>query len=111
MFAALQDISAIEIGVLKGNPFPDSSKVFFKKMSYVLSVGLGREITVLAPFGKLRKEDVIVKGRKLPLELSFSCMNPKGYEHCGDCNKCTERKKAFFAAGVFDKTKYKKAGV
>ena len=59
----------------------------------------------------MRKEDVLVLGKKLPRELTFSCLNPKGYEHCGDCNKCTERKKAFFAAGIFDKTKYKKSGI
>lgn len=110
-FASMRGITALEIGVLKGNPFPDSSKVFFKKISGVLSLGLGSEIVVRAPFQKLRKEDVIVMGRKLPLEITFSCINPKGYEHCGECNKCTERKKAFFAAGVFDKTKYKKAGI
>ncbi len=110
-FAALHDASVIEIGVLKGNPFSDSSKTFFKKISGALSLGLDREIQVNAPFQKLKKEDVILKAKKLPLELTFSCVNPKGYEHCGDCNKCTERKRAFFAAGVFDKTKYKKAGV
>ena len=110
-FAALYDISVIEIGVLKANPFHDGSKAFFKKFSAGLSAGLGREIAVNAPFGKLKKEDVILRARKLPLELTFSCLNPKGYEHCGECNKCTERKKAFFAAGVFDKTKYKKTGM
>ncbi len=110
-FAAIKDIDSIEIGVLRGNPFPDSSKAFFKKMSEVLSIGLKKEITIKAPFQKLKKEDVIVMGKGLTLELTFSCLNPKGYEHCGDCNKCTERKKAFFAAGVFDKTRYKKAGI
>ncbi len=110
-FAAVKDIPSIEIGVLRGNPFKDSSKIFFKKMSELLSIGLSKEIEVLAPFQKLKKEDVILLGKKLPLELTFSCINPKGYEHCGECNKCTERKKAFFAAGVFDKTKYKKSGI
>lgn len=111
VFMALNRIRYIEIGVLKGNPFPDSSKNFFKQMSEVLSIGLRSEITILAPFQKYKKEDVISLGKKLPLEMTFSCLNPKGYEHCGDCNKCTERKKAFFAAGVFDKTRYKKAGI
>jgi len=50
-------------------------------------------------------------GKRLPLEATFSCLNPKGYDHCGECNKCTERKKAFFAVGMTDKTKYKKAGM
>ena len=110
-FAAMKGISVIEIGVLKGNPFPDSTKSFFKKISAVLSVGLNSEIEVKAPFHKMQKGDVIAHGRKLPLESTFSCLNPKGYEHCGECNKCVERKKAFFAAGVFDKTKYKKLGI
>ena len=110
-FAAIKGISSIEIGVLRGNPFSDSTKLFFKKMSEVLSLGLNAAIEVKAPFHKLKKEEVITMGKKLPLELTFSCLNPKGYEHCGDCNKCVERKKAFFAAGVFDKTKYKKSGI
>ncbi len=110
-FAAVQGISSIEIGVLKGNPFHDSSKVFFKKISQMLSIGLDRTVTVKAPFLTLKKEDVILMGKKLVLDATFSCINPKGYEHCGDCNKCMERKKAFFAAGVLDKTKYKKIGI
>jgi 7-cyano-7-deazaguanine synthase len=111
VYAAMKGISSIEIGVLKGNPFPDSSKSFFKKMSDMLSIGLDHEIQVKAPFSKMKKEDVIALGKKLPLEFTFSCLNPKGFEHCGECNKCVERKKAFFAAGVFDKTRYKKPGI
>lgn len=111
VYAAMKGIGSIEIGVLKGNPFPDSTRSFFKKMSNVLSTGLDQKIEVKAPFAKMKKEDVIVLGKKLPLEFTFSCLNPKGYEHCGECNKCVERKKAFFAAGVFDKTRYKKPGI
>ena len=111
VFAAMKGIPVIEIGVLRGNPFPDSTPKFFKKISEVLSMGLDAAIEVKAPFQKMKKEDVIALGKKLPLEFTFSCLNPKGYEHCGECNKCVERKKAFFAAGVFDKTRYKKAGI
>ncbi len=115
VFAATRKISVIEIGVLKGNPFSDSSGTFFKKMSRVLSLGLGAEIAVRAPFKNLRKEAVIEKGKQLPWELTFSCMNPVGAHgcaphHCGRCNKCAERKKAFFIAGIVDRTKYKKSG-
>ena len=109
--AALNRIASIEIGVLKGNPFKDSTKAFLHKMEEVLSLGLDEPIQVRAPFQKMKKEDVLLLGKNLPLELTFSCVNPKGFEHCGDCNKCMERKRAFFAAGVFDKTRYKKAGI
>ncbi len=110
-FASVNKISSIEIGVLKGNPFHDSSKTFFKKMSEVLSIGLDQVIHIKAPFQKLKKEEVILMGKNLLLDATFSCINPKGYDHCGDCNKCMERKKAFFAAGILDKTKYKKVGI
>ncbi len=111
VFAATKNITHIEIGVLRGNPFSDATKPFFRKIASVFSTGLGKEIHIEAPFQKMQKEDVIVLGKKLPLEMTFSCVNPKGFEHCGECNKCLERKKAFFAAGVFDKTKYKKPGL
>ena len=110
-FAAVNHIASVEIGVLKGNPFHDSSKLFFKRMSQVLTIGLDTELQIKAPFQNSRKEEVILMGKKLVLDATFSCINPKGFEHCGDCNKCMERKKAFFSAGVSDRTKYKKEGL
>ncbi len=110
-FAALHGVTAIEIGVLKGNPFKDSSRAFLSKMEEVLTLGLEKPIEIRAPFQKMKKEEVLILGKNLQLELTFSCVNPKGYDHCGDCNKCMERKKAFFSAGLFDKTRYKKTGV
>ncbi len=111
VFSVLQGIPFIEIGILKGNPFHDSTSRFFGKFSELALLGLGRSVKIRAPFQKLSKEDVILKGKALALEWTFSCINPKGYEHCGECNKCVERKKAFFTAGLTDKTKYKKAGI
>lgn len=111
VFAAQNGIGILEIGVLRGNPFADSTKTFFKKMAEVLSLALSHDLEISAPLAKFKKDDVIAMGRKLPLEFTFSCINPKGFEHCGECNKCMERKKAFFAAGIFDKTKYKKTGI
>jgi 7-cyano-7-deazaguanine synthase len=111
VFAALHGISSMEIGILKANPFSDSSPTFLSKMAQVLSLGLGASLEIKAPFSKLKKSEIIAKAGSLALDLTFSCFNPKGYDHCGDCNKCTERKKAFFAAGIFDKTHYKKAGI
>jgi len=111
VYAAVHGISSIEIGILKSNPFSDSSRAFFARMSGVFSMGLGRPLEIKAPLRKLKKEDVLLMAKKLPLECTFSCVNPKGYDHCGGCNKCTERKKAFFAVGIADKTKYKKTGM
>lgn len=94
IFATGKNIPFVEIGVLKGNPFSDSSPSFFLKFSKALSEGLGKPVAVRAPFQKLKKEEVILAWKKFPLELTFSCIDPKGFEHCGRCNKCAERKKA-----------------
>ncbi|HEY5599987.1 MAG TPA: 7-cyano-7-deazaguanine synthase, partial [Candidatus Manganitrophaceae bacterium] len=46
------------------------------------------------------------RGRGLPLELTFSCIAPKGRLHCGRCNKCAERIRAFRSSGFSDPTRY-----
>ena len=69
-------------------------------------VVLGKPIKIEAPYRQLSKENVIARGAELPLELTFSCIAPRGTEHCGRCNKCAERRRAFKRAGVKDKTIY-----
>jgi 7-cyano-7-deazaguanine synthase len=97
-------------------------------MQRALTLGLGHELRIEAPFSGLSKADVIRRGVALgvPLELSLSCMNPKRsgqwsvdsgqcghrplatghYVHCGTCSKCRERHDAFREAGVADPTEY-----
>jgi len=41
-YAALHDIPNIEIGVLRGNPFSDATKQFFKKIFGGAVAGLGQ---------------------------------------------------------------------
>ena len=108
VYAAIHRISVIEIGVLAGNPFPDSSLQFFNQMATSLSQGLGSRFQIRAPFRKSNKKNILQKGinYQLPLELTFSCINPKKRIHCGVCNKCAERQKAFVKAGIHDRTKY-----
>ncbi|MBI2880202.1 MAG: 7-cyano-7-deazaguanine synthase, partial [Candidatus Tectomicrobia bacterium] len=64
------------------------------------------QIQIIRPFSGLTKQAVIQMGRDLPLELSFSCINPQGEIHCGACNKCAERRKGFRDAGIEDRTAY-----
>jgi len=106
VFAAMRRIPILAIGSLDHNPFPDAAPAFYRRWGDVLGSGLGRRLKVIAPYRHLSKAEVIVRGRRLPLELSFSCIAPRGKSHCGRCNKCAERRRAFKAAGVKDQTIY-----
>jgi 7-cyano-7-deazaguanine synthase len=92
------NIQRLALGLLAGNPFPDSTPEFFDVMSRAMSLGLGSPLDVVAPLASMTKEDVIRLGQKLgvPLELTLSCMNPQpGDLACGRCSKCRERDHAF----------------
>jgi 7-cyano-7-deazaguanine synthase len=71
-----------------------------------LNQALGGHLNLIRPFERLHKADVLLRGQGLPLHLTFSCINPKGGLHCGDCNKCAERQKGFADAGLPDLTSY-----
>jgi 7-cyano-7-deazaguanine synthase len=105
--AALEGWPTLALGSLAGNPFPDATPAFFGDLADVASRGLGARIAVVLPYRGLHKEDVIQRGRALPLHLTLSCNRPdlQGH-HCGDCNKCRERAEAFVRAGVPDHTLY-----
>lgn len=104
VLCAREGIREIALGSLGDNPFPDATPAFFRTWGQALSQGLKVPLVIRAPYRSQNKAEIIHKGRGLPLELSFSCIAPKGYRHCGRCNKCAERRRAFREAGVFDKT-------
>ncbi|HZM58622.1 MAG TPA: 7-cyano-7-deazaguanine synthase [Vicinamibacterales bacterium] len=108
IYCASRTIPRIALGPLAGNPFPDATPEFFTTMARALSLGLAYDITVDAPFATKGKSEVIQLGVTLgvPLELTLSCMNPRGGLHCGQCSKCRERRDAFHEAGVADPTEY-----
>jgi 7-cyano-7-deazaguanine synthase in queuosine biosynthesis len=74
---------------------------FFKAMSAALSLGLttdrGRRALRRAAQGG-RGEAGVTLG--VPLEMSMSCMDPRGGLHCGQCSKGRERARLFDEAGV-----------
>lgn len=106
LFCAMNEIPTIVLGPLSATPFPDSAIRFFKKMQSALSEGLKFPIDIETPYLKLKKIEVLRKVSQAPWHLTFSCIQPKKHLHCGQCNKCAERKRAFKEAGVIDKTKY-----
>ena len=92
-FCAIRKIPNLAVGSLSGNPFPDATPRFFRVMEQAARLALKDSIRFEAPFRKLKKKNVFLKGRGLPLHLCFSCLSPKGLKYCGRCNKCAEREK------------------
>lgn len=106
VWCATHDVPEIAIGSLGNNPFPDATPTFFEDFGRALAGGLGCAVSLVAPYRGRHKEDLIAEFRHLPLELSMTCIAPRGGIHCGRCNKCHERQLAFTSAGVADKTVY-----
>jgi 7-cyano-7-deazaguanine synthase len=106
IWCRLNAVSTIALGLLKGNPFPDATDAFFASYENALNLGLEGKLRLVRPYAHLTKTDVIQRGQHFPLGLTWSCMKPVGQLHCGKCNKCAERQRAFAAAGVADPTSY-----
>lgn len=110
LWCHLNQVPALALGTLRSNPFPDATERFFSTFARAVNEGLGSDVAVLRPFGERSKGEVLELGRGLPLELSFSCIQPVGGRHCGRCNKCAERRRAFAGLGRPDPTPYDDAG-
>lgn len=110
VWCALHDVSAIVIGSLDHNPFPDATPAFFAEYGRLLSGALDHSLTVLAPYRNQEKAQIIARFPDLPLHVTLTCMAPVEKDgellHCGACNKCRERQEAFRDANVPDRTPY-----
>jgi 7-cyano-7-deazaguanine synthase len=100
----LNAIKALALGSLRTNPFPDATPDFFRGMEDTVNRAMAGRVEVRLPFGGMAKTAVMHLGRELPLELTFSCIRPVDGLHCGRCNKCAERRRAFADAGMPDPT-------
>lgn len=100
------DVLEMALATLKGNPFPDGKPSYFRLLEKVFTAGLRRRVRIHSPFRNKTKAGIIGSLKSYPLHLSFSCIAPVGDLHCGRCNKCAERKRAFAQAGVGDRTVY-----
>ncbi|HEV3281515.1 MAG TPA: 7-cyano-7-deazaguanine synthase [Acidimicrobiales bacterium] len=106
VWCALNGVPTIALGTLAANPFPDADDRFFAAFSALAARALGRPLEVLTPFAGRAKQEVLELGRPFALDLTFSCIAPRGEQHCGHCNKCAERRLAFDGRGLADATEY-----
>jgi 7-cyano-7-deazaguanine synthase len=106
VWCQLNNIPRLALATLGTSPFPDASTEFFEAFQVVATLSGPRPIQILRPFAHQTKRDVMRMAGDLPLGLTFSCIAPVEGQHCGRCNKCGERRKAFSQAGIHDPTQY-----
>lgn len=89
--------------------FPDNSKEFLDSFNQLIDVGTksSKKIEIKAPLIDLNKKDIVELGKKInaPMDISYSCYSGKN-EHCGLCESCVRRKRAFIEANIEDPTKH-----
>lgn len=106
LWCHLHGVPAVALACLHGNPFPDATASFFAAYEQVVNQAVRGDVRIIHPFAGLDKVEVLRLGQDLPLEWTFSCIRPVAGRHCGNCNKCAERRHAFAAAGMVDATAY-----
>lgn len=87
--------------------FPDNSKEFLESFNKMLNIGSPQNIEVKAPAINLNKDEIVKLGNKInaPMELSYSCYTGDE-KHCGVCESCMRRKRAFKLANIEDLSEY-----
>ncbi len=106
VWCSTRGVNSIAIGTLDCNPFSDGTPEFFENYGRLLSGSLDHPLVVEAPFRGMGKAELVRRYAHLPLGLTLTCMAPTAGVHCGACNKCRERREAFYDAGVTDTAKY-----
>ncbi|HEV3120121.1 MAG TPA: 7-cyano-7-deazaguanine synthase, partial [Gemmataceae bacterium] len=83
LWCHLHGVAAVALAVLKGNPFSDATAEFFEACQNMVNASVNGHVQVLRPYDKLTKREVVLRGKGLPLALTFSCIRPTGGKHCG----------------------------
>lgn len=87
--------------------YPDCRPAFAQRLSNVLAVAHYTPVSLVTPFIRLSKADIvrIGHGLRVPWHLTWSCYKGEA-KHCGKCGTCVERREAFELAGIDDPTEY-----
>ncbi|MEX0677966.1 MAG: 7-cyano-7-deazaguanine synthase [Pirellulales bacterium] len=106
VWCRLHGVGQLALGALASNPFADATDAFFLDFEAAMDQAISGHVELVRPLVHMNKRQVMHLGSGLPLELTFSCLSPTDGKHCGACNKCAERRRAFAEAGLTDPTRY-----
>ena len=108
-FAEAEDAEKIIVGwdLEEAVTFPDNSREFLEAFNQTLEIGTLEGVQIEAPVIDLNKNEIVELGEKVqaPMELSYSCYMGEE-KHCGTCESCMRRKRAFEMANIEDMVPY-----
>lgn len=87
--------------------FPDNSKEYLDAFNKTIEYGSFDSIQIKAPLINLDKDDIVRTGIEYnaPIEDSYSCYTGNKL-HCGVCESCKRRRRAFEKLKIEDPTEY-----
>jgi len=87
--------------------YSDCRREFYEAFQEAARLGTEKEMVIQSPFSGIPKSGILRKAVELgvPLERTWSCYL-NGPVHCGRCESCSNRRKAFSEAGIPDPTEY-----
>lgn len=87
--------------------FPDNSKEYLEYFNKTIEYGSFDDIKIEAPLIDMTKKEIVETGHEYdaPMDISYSCYNGSD-KHCGVCESCKRRKRAFEQANINDPTEY-----
>jgi 7-cyano-7-deazaguanine synthase len=87
--------------------YPDCRENFVEAYESAARLGTNSKISIEAPLITLKKGEVFKLGKELgvPFEMTWSCYS-QNMKHCGKCESCNNRKRAFADADIKDPTEY-----
>lgn len=117
VWCGMHGVGELALATLAGNPFPDAGRECLDSLSRALSLAMATELRIVTPFAMSSKAEVMRRGAAGPLAETLSCIDPERdpaattpdgprFLHCGRCNKCAERHRAFADASLPDPTRY-----
>jgi 7-cyano-7-deazaguanine synthase len=88
--------------------YPDCRREFYEAFQEAARMGTEKPFVITSPFQDASKADIIREavGLGVPLDKTWSCYL-EGPIHCGVCESCLNRRRAFLEAGVPDPTEYR----